>query len=344
MKSMGDNQKNVVLTEFTFEQTGLSSDFGYKLAESTRKFLPSTREDAPYSIGGTFYYTDKGVEVSSQLTDKSTKRIIGENKASIPENNLIHAGVVVIPKDMERLQLLESIKIIPLNGKISGKAGVGLDEDLSASVTQNDSPLAGIPIRFYNNLDQTTYCTSETDQNGKVSCKVKKISGKYKNQVIKAEVDLQRLLQNDSSEYVQKFIANKNLPEASFKVFVEPSVITLKAEENNFGQSLDVKLIEPQIKESLSGYGFVFTEDESLSDFIVEVRASSRKGGSVGGVYFAFVDVSIAVFDVNSGREIYKDNITNVKGGGGTFDQAGGKAYYEAASKAKERIVGIMIQ
>ena len=137
---------------------------------------------------------------------------------------------------------------------------------------------------------------------------------------------------------------NKTIPNASYKVVVEPSTINIQAQENNFGKSLDVQLIEPQIKESLSDYGFDFKDTDDNVDYVIKIRASSRRGGSVGGVYFAFVDVTISVYDNNLGKEIFKDSINNVKGGGGTFDQAGGKAFYAAADMAREKIVKILIQ
>jgi len=105
-----------------------------------------------------------------------------------------------------------------------------------------------------------------------------------------------------------------------------------------------VKLIEPQLKESLAQYGYDFKDNDTDVDYVIKVRASSRKGGNVSGVYFAYVDVTISVYDVNSGKEIYKDSINNLKGGGGTFDQAGGKAYYKAAEQAKDKIIEIMVK
>ncbi|PCI56698.1 MAG: hypothetical protein COB36_00005, partial [Alphaproteobacteria bacterium] len=46
---------------------------------------------------------------------------------------------------------------------------------------------------------------------------------------------------------------------------VEPSTIHVNSIENNFGNALDVKLIEPKLKQSLSSKGFDFSDNDQNS-------------------------------------------------------------------------------
>lgn len=344
MKSQGDHHKNIDLLPFTYEQTGFSSQFSYKLEESIKQTLPNNTSAEGYAIQGVFFYKGDNVVVKSKLINLKTEKIVGSNTVQIPEINLISDNVVIIPKDIQSLEQLENISVVAKTTGAKGKAGLGLDKDLKALVQLEGKPFGGIPVSFVNNNDGTVYCSTVSDNNGMATCRVKKINGAYKNQVILAQVNMAEYLSSDTTEYVKSYMENKTIPKASFKVVVEPSTIYVQAQENNFGKSLDVKLIEPQIKESLAGYGFDFMDTDTNVDYVIKIRASSRRGGNVSGVYFAFVDVTISVYDNNLGKEIFKDSINNVKGGGGTFEQAGGKAYYAAADMAREKIVKILIQ
>jgi hypothetical protein len=343
MKYQGDQHKNIALKMFTYEQTGFTSDFSYKLNKTIKQSLPPESSNSGYEVTGVYLYEGEDIVVKSAITNLKTKRVIGRSTVQITEAELIHNSVVIIPQDVKNMALLERMKINPETINAKGKSGLGLDKDLIAKVKVDGVLKAGIPIKFVNNNGGTVYCSTITDEKGIATCKVKKISGEYRNQVIVAEVDLAKFLTTDTAEYVTNILKNKELPKASFNVVVIPSTINIQAEENNFGNSLDVKLIEPQIKESLSGQGFAFQDAQDGADYIIKIRASSRKGGQVSNVYFAYVDVTISVYDNNEGKEIYKESITNVKGGGGSFDQAGGKAFYKASDLVREKIVSILV-
>ena len=342
-KYQGDHHKGIAFSGISYEQTGFTSDFSYKLGKSIKQSIMGENLDPGYRISGEYSIKGDVVVVNSRITDIKSDRNVGRVTIQITETELIHNSVEVIPQDIKNIELLESMSISSQTIGASGKAGLGLDKDLVAVVKVNNQVQSGVPIKFFNNNGGTVYCSTITDENGLASCKVKKINGTYKNQVIIADVDLAKFLTNDSSEFVQNTLKNKELPKARFKVVVIPSVINIQAEENNFGKSLDVKLIEPQIKESLASQGFHFKNNDQEVDYIINIRASSRKGGQVAAVFFAYVDVTISVYDNNQGKEIYKDSITNVKGGGGSFEQAGGKAFYSASDLVKEKVVSILV-
>ncbi len=343
LKSQGDQHKDIGLHEFTYEQTGFGSDFSSKLNEVLKQSLPSEAEVVGYSIQGVYLKEGSNLVLKGKLVDASSQKVIGRNMVQITQGELMMNNVSMVPADIQNLEQLVNMQFVSQTTGAKGKAGLGLDKDLVALVTVNGNPAGGIPVKFFNNNGETVYCSTISDVHGLASCKVKKISGAYKNQVLKASIDMAKYVSNDSSKYVTDYLRNKTLPESSFKVQVMPSTIYVKSEENNFGESLDVKLIEPKLKQSLSGEGFDFDEVGDHSDYIISIRAASRKGGYVGGVYFAYVDVSISVYDNNQGREIYKESINNVKGGGGTFEQAGGKAYYKASDMAQKQIEDLLV-
>ena len=343
LKAQGDQHKDIGLREFTYEQTGFTSDFSMKLNEVLKQSLPSEAAVIGYRMQGVYLKEGTNLVLKGKLLDASSQKVIGRNMVQITQAELMMNNVSIVPADIQNLEQLVNMEFVSQTTEAKGKAGLGLDKDLVALVTIDGNPAGGIPVKFFNNNGGAVYCSTISDVNGLASCKVKKISGAYKNQVLKASIDMAKYVSNDSSKYITDYLRNKTLPESSFKVQVMPSTIYVKSEENNFGESLDVKLIEPKLKQSLSGEGFDFDEVGDQSDYIISIRAASRKGGYVSGVYFAYVDVSISVYDNNQGREIYKESINNVKGGGGTFEQAGGKAYYKASDMAQKKIEDLLV-
>lgn len=190
------------------------------------------------------------------------------------------------------------------------------------------------------------YCeNSLTDKYGVAKCKVKTISGKYKNQIIKASIDLNNFVSvSKENEYFKKTMGNKEIPSTSIRVSVVPSTVSIEASEFRFGVKSDVKLVEPEIKEVLAGSGFKFTTDQSNADYVIHLRATSRKGANLEGLHFAFVDVTISVYSNKEGKEIFKDSLVDYKGAGGSFDQAASKAFYAAAEDAQKKIEEVLLK
>lgn len=44
-----------------------------------------------------------------------------------------------------------------------------------------------------------------------------------------------------------------------------------------------------------------------LSDLYIVIKARSRQGSEMLGMYSAFVDITVSVLDMHSGEEIYKN-------------------------------------
>ena len=58
-----------------------------------------------------------------------------------------------------------------------------------------------------------------------------------------------------------------------------------------------------------------------------------RAGSSLGRIYFSYVDASVSVKDATSGKTLYSEAFSNVKGGGGTYEMGGVKAFEEVSDQ-----------
>jgi hypothetical protein len=332
------------IEDITFQETGLASEFSFQLKESIQQnFQGIQEENYAFVMKGNYWDEGNLLKVSCKIVKKNGGALQGTGMAWIHKSGLKDKNTVFIPKDIGRMEEIPGMTIVAMEKNIKGTAGRGLVKELRALVNINGVAKQGVAVKFYNNGFGDVYCRSLSDVNGIARCKVSKINGKYKNQVIKAELDLEKYVSiNPDHPYFQNIMKNTEIPSASIPVIIEPTNVTIKSEELNFGKKLDVLLIEPQVKSLLSEKGYRYTEDEDQAELVIWINAASRKGGNMSGLYFSFVDVSVSVYDNIEGKEIFKKSFKNFKGGGGSFDDAGAKAFYTAAEKVGAEIAEVL--
>ena len=184
-----------------------------------------------------------------------------------------------------------------------------------------------------------------TDRQGGASCTVSKITSTDRIQMVEAALDLSGLTSLDSSSVIfRSTVGNLNVPTGSFILNVSGLSVYLECSELNLGKKLDVPYIEPTVKNALSDEGFSFIGDIADADIMIVISAESRKGAEIYDLYTAFVDLTISVLDMESGEEIYKNSLKNVKGIKIDYPQAGLKALENAGKKLKIEILPDMIE
>jgi hypothetical protein len=114
--------------------------------------------------------------------------------------------------------------------------------------------------------------------------------------------------------------------------------VYVESKETNFGQT--VHLLEPKLKAELSKHGCSFTTDRYDADWMLNIEASTRRGSETNGIYMAFLDAIVSLVERKSGKEIYKNSFTDLKGGSTDYDRAGRKAYDGGVEKIAREIVG----
>ena len=180
-----------------------------------------------------------------------------------------------------------------------------------------------------------------TDKQGIAKCQVSKIKSNESVQIIKAELDMESLINLDEASLIIQGIV-KSFPLPAAQVLLDVSSITayITTSEIHFGGELDVLAIEPALKKTLSQFGFSFTSDNRSADYIINIEAQSRKGSEiVGDMYSSYVDLTITVYDKLQGNELYKRSLHDVKGIDLSFDKSGRKAFTNAGQQVREEIV-----
>jgi len=98
---------------------------------------------------------------------------------------------------------------------------------------------------------------------------------------------------------------------------------------------MQIKTIEPVVKETLAKAGYQFTNQPEKADYLIQIDASSTTGTQYRGIYFTYVDANLSVVNQKNKKEVFKTHIDQVKGGGANYVKAGKKAFVQAAEKLK---------
>jgi hypothetical protein len=171
---------------------------------------------------------------------------------------------------------------------------------------------------------------------------VAKITASDKLQMITAAIDLSPMLGGDS--VLSAVVKGFTVPSGKVIVNVSGVTVFIKTQESQFGTALRLPRIEPVLKGMLSNEGFTFVKQQGTASLSIDIAADSRRGSETHGLCVAYADATVSVIDLNTGEEIYKNSVSNVKGISDTFDKAGMKAFDEAASVLKNEVIPLLLE
>jgi hypothetical protein len=264
-------------------------------------------------------------------------------------------------KASAKAELIENIQVSIQNEKINRKSeGNGYFSENYVSTTRSfaDAEINGLKIDYYyDSKEQMGYAFAYADRNEIRRCYTEKIALAVR-QIENAIADAQQLEADGSkgrakkmyeglapsfedlrfaqslllaigSDYASTQIETTlSLQSAVTKAIVQMQsaiIVYVKSSEKNFDRR--VQILEPKLKALLSQHGCSFTTDITKADWKLDITASTRKGREVDGIFFSYLDVTVSLTEERTGKEIYGNNFTDLKGGGLDYETAGRKAY-----------------
>jgi len=207
-------------------------------------------------------------------------------------------------------------------------------------------PAANLPFRFTFTRGSGEFVDmAKTDKEGIARCEVQKITASDRIQIIEAKLDLQALAGGENAPpVVRTVLSSFSPPGTRFVLNVSGVDVFVEADESMFGQALKQKRIEPQVKSELGAKNFSFVDDRSKASFIISIKADARKGTESYGLAFAFVSATVSVLDLETGQEIFKSSINEVKEGSDTFEKAGFKGFATLARRIAGELVPQLVE
>lgn len=244
--------------------------------------------------------------------------------------------------------LLNHIEITTAGGKQDAKIGRPLKKPLEviAVIKDSRSPAAHLPFVFtFTRGSGELVSHIQTDTRGIARCEVHKITASDRIQMIEAVMDLQTLAGGENaSPVVRTVLSSFTLPSARFVLSVSGVDVFVDADESMFGQKLKQERIEPVIKSELGAKSFSFVDDMSKASLCISIRADARKGADNHGLAFAFVSATVSVLDLETGQEIFKRSVNDVKAGSDSFEKAAYRAFDAVAKEIAEELLPKLVE
>jgi hypothetical protein len=275
-------------------------------------------------------------------------------------------------------KLLESIRVkvqsdqtmVDRSVEVNGAAGQSYAAYSSVVSTSANAEIVGMQVEaYYDRKDDMLYAFACADKSelkeyykSGVSVAVQKIEaalrsagqqeangnkGKAKKlyedaQPLFGELEFAQALliavgSDEGSIQTDKSLALKSELTAAIARMQSAIAVYIASVEQNFDQR--VRLLEPKLKAELAKRGYSFAATRQSADWLLTIEAATRKGSEQNGIYVTFLDAEISIVERRTGKEIYGNVFTDLKGGGLDYRTAGRKAYDSGLQAITDEIV-----
>ncbi len=355
----GEVKNQVYVGDLTFQDTEMQSDFSkrfkkefqqnlvkegkYKTQEGTYEAAASKKGFySNYFVDGTYWEESGKLKVIVLMRDSKNGKAKASAEASISLDWLKKNSVDHIPGAIEKIEKMAEIQFKTDSPNYEVKVTEVAKKPLTVQTLVSETPTERIPVRFKVLADGEEIANEWSNTSGVAAAILSKAKPSTKTLVVVAELNVAAYLGLDErSNYAKKISETRSIPQVKFFVkILGPSAYFELKEIDLFSRRMQVPFIEPKLKEALTEKGYTFSDNASQADLMITINAKARRGNNVSGIYFAFVDATVSVLDLGSGKEIYKNSYTDIKGGSGNWERANAKAY-QAASK---KIVGEIVE
>jgi len=347
---LGKSEQPILLDLCSYENTDLVSPFSEKWDVVLRNALIKTGQyriqeqkngkEPVYKLDGNYW--EEGDQIRIHLRVVKADKLEASAEGNISIAWLEGEKVNYLPPQLLKFEQLGNIKLEKISGPNQIKIGKQSEIPFVVKIYKNESliPIENFPLLFKTEEGKIISHTFSNDK-GIVSAYFPSIQLPEGINKIYTQIDLKTLLNVDTNSNFYS-IAEKGNPvtPVAFTINFVPLNYLIYCTEIIDRREVEIKTIEPLIKNDLSEKGFHFVDEEPNADFIIRIKAENTTGNSYQGIYFSFVDATLSLIDRTTGDEIYKTSLNQVKGGGSNSKKAAKKAYVIAAEMLKEKLEG----
>lgn len=347
---LGEIEDVLFMDKFTYENTGLSSDFSEKWNQEFSSALVNTgkynvkvgKGNTSQTVAyGNYWKEGELLKISASVTKNG--KLIAVSKGSVPLSWIEKENIEYLPEQIKKMKALGGYQLSVKNTPGIIKLGMPLTVPLEIEVLNNSSMervvVEGIPISLINTETGETLCTSLTNESGISICYLPSIQTENPVFRIDASIDLAEYLSIPQNSIYFAIASRQNpVMPISIDLVTEKPTIFIQSKELIQGKPMDILTLEPIVKETLAEKGYNFVDNKKDADFIIIINANTTTGSQYEGIYFAFLDINFSVVDVSNDEEVLKTHLDQIKGAGSNYTKAGKKAYMLGAAKLKESI------
>jgi len=342
---MSEINETLFLESFTFENTGLQSTFSEKwnnefsaaLIKAGNYEIAKGTGTEDLSVQGNYWKEGEFVKLNASIFKNN--QIIAVSKGSIPLTWLKNENIDFIPEQVKKMEALSNIKLKLKSAPEIIKLGSASMEAVKMEVLNGNKPMHGIAVAISNLDTGEKLCSNKTNNFGNSHCYLPPINTDKPMLRLEAGIDLEEYLNIDKNSLYYSIASGQNPvnPVAIDIVTTKPTIFVHSEEKIQY-YNVDIKTLEPAIKEMLAEKSYNFVDKATDADFVINIKANTTTGTYYQGIYFAYLDANVSVVDASNGEEIYKTHLDQLKGGGANYKKAAKKAYALGAIKLKEML------
>ena len=319
----------------SLQESRFSTEFTNRIVDKLADVESVTigQEGCDFTLEGTFTLANDAIVLVANVADAGGKVQVTVNK-QFPFPVMSFGDLTFLPENFEYIAALSSIKLTPALASYEIRKVELFKYPIIVDVKLGNENLTDIPVSFtISRDDANTFETSiSTNKTGVAELVLNTDqlagSGDY---IVDTRIDVAQLLAVDPmSDFINTILIEYPLQSHQIKLNVLAPTIFVNSVESSFGQPLGINILAPSVKNSLIELDYKFVDGPDEADYVIHIESSTREGQANQYAYFAYLDATVSMIRTDTGKEIYKNSLTSIKGAGANFDLASAKAYEKA--------------
>ncbi|MCF6352743.1 MAG: hypothetical protein L3J06_07015 [Cyclobacteriaceae bacterium] len=336
---LGDAGITVCKGKIGYENSGKESKFSTEFNKrvlnklSDLKLVKIAESGCDFIFEGSFNKANDNIVVVANFDDANgTIKATVNNK--FPYQSVQFGDLAFLPKNFEYINQLSQIKLVPDQESYTIKKVALFKHPIQISLQLEENRLIDIPIRFKifrsGKLEYQTIIISDKNGIAELVLNTEQIK-KSGELLLAANIDLANLLDvEEESEFIQKTLTEHPLQTRQLKVKVLAPTVFVTSKEFALGKPLGINMLAPSVKNALIELDYKFVDIAEGADYLINIESATRSGQANQYGYFSYLDATISMTRTDTGKEIYKNSLSSVKGAGANFGLASAKAYEKA--------------
>jgi len=290
-----------------------------------------------YDINNALIYYVKAFDAIQKHLGEDLSVFTFEGKISL--DNAIYQSIQGI---------FSRIHFVPEKEKYTIKVLSSENEKIHIKVTFKTNletqKISNIPVIFsFNNNTAEKTEKALSDNKGFADCTIAEMLPKGKNQKIKVELNTDAYFGDTNAENLLKLLFSKNdtKPYQYINVDVQEIFAYIEKEKIRDYSSSELMFFR-FLEDELSKYFFSFTQTKQNADIKITVNSTFKEGEKIEkyNLYNVFLDFNISIENLKNNTEIYKEEITGIKGmKSGSLKAAEQDAMIKAEEKIKNTVI-----
>ena len=335
----------------TYENTGLTSDFSDKWNIEIKKALVITGnykiQDRAKASGQAVKvkgnYWVEGNQLRIHMQAIKNNKLCAAAEGAIPVSWLKAEKIKYVPVQLKKIQKLRNVKLQAIGAPDNVKIGKQSEKPMEVKVLMEEDgisvPMENIPLVFSSG-DGKTITRGISSSNGVVRAYFPPVHLPEGKTEILAQIDLAAYADIDTNlAYYFTVMKNNPVTPAVFTIQIDPQTYYVNSYETIDGSTVQIKTVEPEIKNRLAEQAYHFVSDQDKADYVISIKAANTTGNAYQGIYYSYVDATLSIIDAGTGDEIFKTSVEQVKGAGSNSKKAGKKAMITASTMLTEKLM-----